>query len=273
MTKRLDVGFIKLHRVWLSHPLLQPGNKRTPVDPKRPVYSNYEAWGYLLNEAEFAERKIINKGLHQILLPGQLLAPQDTLAEVFNWTRCAVQRWLKSLERSGLVRSMSTETECGHTSATTQTRKPISKPIRKPIRKRTNTCTVLTIVNPEQINNARAVYKRPTDQRTDQRTDRNYKNKEYKNNNNYSSENFAIAPVASRSLPNGSSRHPELSDRERFPASDLRTTKLIDAIPKGWHTGASVCNGSASSDTPLKTPDPSSVRQGNGGHGDESKQT
>lgn len=91
-------GWLRIERDILDHYLVGAGQPVKPHKPDKPTYSRLEAWLYLLTKATRSERKVVNRGITQVLEPGATLAGRDHLAEVWNWSNNQVRGFLKKLE-------------------------------------------------------------------------------------------------------------------------------------------------------------------------------
>jgi hypothetical protein len=86
-------GWIKLHRKIREHWLYEEGRK----------FSKYEAWLYLLMEANHAANKFMYEGTLVSVERGQFITSKLKLAECWNWDRSTVSRFLKTLTDEGMI--------------------------------------------------------------------------------------------------------------------------------------------------------------------------
>jgi hypothetical protein len=85
--KNIDLGYTRFYRSMWNNPVLMEKGKR---------YSRLEAWWYLVN---FQARGIDGNGLNR----GEFSASYRFLAGAWNWSIDSVYRFIKTLERDGMI--------------------------------------------------------------------------------------------------------------------------------------------------------------------------
>jgi hypothetical protein len=66
-------------------------------------YTEFEAWLWLLANAEFEQVEVINKGHRIVLDPGQMMASHGYLAEQWMWTVDKVRYFIKRLQNEAMI--------------------------------------------------------------------------------------------------------------------------------------------------------------------------
>lgn len=67
------------------------------------AFTELEAWLWMLSEAAFEPRKVINKGTIIVLDPGQLMHARSYLAKRWKWTEDKVRWFLKRLQTEAMI--------------------------------------------------------------------------------------------------------------------------------------------------------------------------
>lgn len=67
------------------------------------AFTELEAWLWLLSEAAFEPRKVINKGTIIVLDPGQLMHARSYLAKRWQWTEDKVRWFFKRLQTEAMI--------------------------------------------------------------------------------------------------------------------------------------------------------------------------
>lgn len=106
-------------------------------------FTEMEAWLWLIAEAEFESRPVINKGQRIVLDPGQMMAAHGYLAERWRWTVDKVRWFLKRLQNEAMIARYCNDqanTNPNTNPHTTQNTSP-------PTSSRTNQIQIITICN------------------------------------------------------------------------------------------------------------------------------
>ena len=86
-------GWIKLHRKINDNPVLK----------KSRVYSNFEAFIWLLLKANFDDAKVVIGGTIYKLKQGQMITSQKKLCKQFGWGNSRLKTFLKLLKNDGMI--------------------------------------------------------------------------------------------------------------------------------------------------------------------------
>jgi len=98
-----DAGWFAVHRDMLHHPIVGICKPVKPADPTRGSASRNEAWMWLISHAAFHETTFRNKGVNQVLKPGQLVGGREHLAKEWNWSEKTVRWFLKTLINETMI--------------------------------------------------------------------------------------------------------------------------------------------------------------------------
>lgn len=98
-------NWIAISRMILDHYVVGAAQPMKPRDPKKGAYSKLEAWLWLLCNASYEARTVLNRGRETRLDPGQLMGARAYLAEQWNWSEKQVRTFLKRLEMTDQIAS------------------------------------------------------------------------------------------------------------------------------------------------------------------------
>ena len=90
----MNNGYIKLHRKIRDNWIYEPNRPRT----------RYEAWEDLLFDASYKDREIVVNGKPLTVKVGQVYSSIRFLAQRWKWTIGKVQRFLKAIQGSNMIR-------------------------------------------------------------------------------------------------------------------------------------------------------------------------
>ena len=93
----MKLGFVRVPRALLEHPLLNPERRLSP----------FEAYIDLLSRANWKPSQVELGGRRVTIEPGQLLCSAGSLATRWNWPRTSVQRFLDALHAGRLAGRLS----------------------------------------------------------------------------------------------------------------------------------------------------------------------
>lgn len=99
----VETGWVAISRSIIEHHIVGAGQPVDAADKNKGSFSRLESWLDLLTLANWAERKVDNRGVSIILQPGQTLAGRAFLAERWNWSEKTVRNWLTRLERELMI--------------------------------------------------------------------------------------------------------------------------------------------------------------------------
>ena len=66
-------------------------------------YTDFEAWLWLVANAEFENKEVLNKGATIVLDPGQMMAAHGYLATQWNWSNDKVRYYIKRLQNEAMI--------------------------------------------------------------------------------------------------------------------------------------------------------------------------
>lgn len=87
-------NWFKVCRTIFDHPIVGIHNRS---------FTELEAWLWMLSEAAFEPRQVINKGTIIVLDPGQLMHARSYLAKRWQWTEDKVRWFLKRLQTEAMI--------------------------------------------------------------------------------------------------------------------------------------------------------------------------
>lgn len=104
----LTEGYVKIYRSMATHWLVGMGlgsPRCKPPAPSRKQFSYYEAWSWILNEANYGDGVIRDPatGRPVRLLRSELLGGHSAIAAAWNWSPKAVRNFLDKLEAAGMI--------------------------------------------------------------------------------------------------------------------------------------------------------------------------
>ena len=86
-------GWIKLHRKIRNNPVLKRSS----------VYSNFEAFIWLLLKANYDEAKVVVGSEIYIVKKGEMITSQKKLCKQFNWGNTRLRTFLRLLKNDGMI--------------------------------------------------------------------------------------------------------------------------------------------------------------------------
>ena len=86
-------GWIKLHRKINDNPILK----------KNRIYSNFEAFTWLLLRVNYDEAKVVIGSTIYKLKKGQMITSQKKLCKQFGWGNSRLRTFLKLLKKDGMI--------------------------------------------------------------------------------------------------------------------------------------------------------------------------
>lgn len=98
-----NAGWFAVSRLIFEHHVVGAGQAVDPADPNKGAYSKMEAWLWLIANASFEERRVINKGREITLQIGELMGATSYLASIWNWTPETVRWFTKRLEQTVMI--------------------------------------------------------------------------------------------------------------------------------------------------------------------------
>lgn len=96
-------NWFAVSRMIFDHHVVGAGQTVEPADPSKGAYSKMEAWLWLIANAMYEPKKVVNKGREMELQPGQLMGAYSYLAQQWNWTPETVRWFIKRLELTLMI--------------------------------------------------------------------------------------------------------------------------------------------------------------------------